>query len=949
MTFSSHAQKILKHFSGDNGLLSSEVYQVLQDHNGYIWITTDEGVSRYDGYDFKHYNSDNGLPESTVLELFEDYKNRLWFVMITNELAYLENDTLHIYPFNDLIRSKNLENYYPIKEGFYVDSADNVYIGIYHKGIFKVTANGKITMLNEQDGRINSVYRIENKTLATSLKSKDMTLSIRNPYFTDTVVHFPSPYFSCRASFEEAQDNYYYADYNNLFVFKKNGNTQLHSLDKDVLWISKDNQNNLWFALHRGGAVVYNDSNFVEKRYHLLPGHSVTSVFEDNEGSIWLSTLYDGVYMFSPLNFKHLGPEQGVRNLPINKIATHNGTVVFAGNGSDLYTFKNGVVDKQKMNLEKQPAMCKYLEAFGDSIIISHTRNGNHIIYNGIKAITDISNYATAVSVLDKGLVFFHTRELQTLTNGVIQKKLVSKLFSDVFGSININDTLVWFATNNGLMAYEKNIEYPYQVKISPLLQSRLTAIIKSKGGIVWVASKDKGLISIKDGKTKDFNPDILNHKTINSLYDIDSLLIAGTNDGVILFKKDGDSILSQGTVKINSSNGLQSNEIFDVEYFNGSVYAANPKGVSVFSIPFKNDVSPLYFTNFAINGKDTVLLETYDLKYNQNFIDIEFVALNFQSNHEVKYMYILEGVDRAWRYASERKAQYSALSPGEYQFKLKAINSLGLKDDTPKTISIRINEAFYNTLWFRIVIVLTFLFLVASIFLIVLRIKLRESRKRYLVEQELNKSRQQALSAQMNPHFIYNSLNSVQSYILKNEKVKASEYLSKLGRLMRNILNNSQNQTITLREEFDALEKYMEMEQLRFRNLFSYRFNVCSGINLDEIRVPPLIIQPFVENAIHHGIRLRKMDGELLVDACINNNTLQIIVQDNGVGIENARKLNSVTRKNHKSFGTEITHKRLQLLQEMNKEKVTLSVCEAYPENDEFPGTKIVIKISIS
>lgn len=204
----------------------------------------------------------------------------------------------------------------------------------------------------------------------------------------------------------------------------------------------------------------------------------------------------------------------------------------------------------------------------------------------------------------------------------------------------------------------------------------------------------------------------------------------------------------------------------------------------------------------------------------------------------------------------------------------------------------------------------------------------------------------QQALSAQMNPHFMYNSLNSVQNYILKNDRVKSSEYLSKFSHLMRKVLENSQNSHITLKEEFEALNLYIDMELIRFKNSFDYKLEIMDGVDLNKYEIPPLILQPFVENAIHHGLRNKEGDKKLKIEVGEKENIIFIAIEDNGIGREEAQKIKQQKLNTYKSYGTEITAKRIDLFKESNKNKVNHSVIDLKSDNGESMGTRIEIEI---
>ena len=204
----------------------------------------------------------------------------------------------------------------------------------------------------------------------------------------------------------------------------------------------------------------------------------------------------------------------------------------------------------------------------------------------------------------------------------------------------------------------------------------------------------------------------------------------------------------------------------------------------------------------------------------------------------------------------------------------------------------------------------------------------------------------QQALSAQMNPHFMYNSLNSVQNYILKNDRIKSSEYLSKFSNLMRKVLENSQNSLITLQEEFEALNLYVDMELIRFKNSFDYKLNIMDGLDLSKYEIPPLILQPFVENAIHHGLRNKAGDKKLKIDVGKKDNIIFIIIEDNGVGREEARKRKQKKLHTYKSYGTEITAKRIDLFKETHKNKLNHKVLDLMSGKGISMGTRIEIEI---
>ena len=205
-----------------------------------------------------------------------------------------------------------------------------------------------------------------------------------------------------------------------------------------------------------------------------------------------------------------------------------------------------------------------------------------------------------------------------------------------------------------------------------------------------------------------------------------------------------------------------------------------------------------------------------------------------------------------------------------------------------------------------------------------------------------------QALRAQMNPHFIFNSLNSINMFILENNKLRASEYLSKFSRLVRLILQNSQGSFIPLDKELEALRLYLELEALRFEQKFEYKISVSDEVDTTMIKVPPLIIQPYAENAIWHGLMHKKENGHLEIELYAKEKILYCKITDDGVGRKKAAELKSKSSLTYKSMGMRITADRIAILQQSKQNNTFVSVNDlVFPDNSPA-GTEVVIKIPV-
>ncbi len=211
-----------------------------------------------------------------------------------------------------------------------------------------------------------------------------------------------------------------------------------------------------------------------------------------------------------------------------------------------------------------------------------------------------------------------------------------------------------------------------------------------------------------------------------------------------------------------------------------------------------------------------------------------------------------------------------------------------------------------------------------------------------------INELEMAALRAQMNPHFLFNALNSIKSYILKEDKRAASRYLTKFSRLMRTILNNSKQKFITLKEELDALQLFIEFEELRFSKNFLYEINVDENIESDEIYLPPLMIQPFVENAIWHGLMHKDTQGTLQIKIYEQQDILKISVKDDGIGRQKSQELKSKSGSKKKSYGLQITDDRIKLIKDKFGIDSSLEILDLYDRNNKASGTEIILTIPV-
>lgn len=309
----------------------------------------------------------------------------------------------------------------------------------------------------------------------------------------------------------------------------------------------------------------------------------------------------------------------------------------------------------------------------------------------------------------------------------------------------------------------------------------------------------------------------------------------------------------------------------------------------------------------------------------------------------------MLEGVDKEWiNNGGRNMVSYTNIGGGTYYFKVRARSSEGLWSSKEKMLKIVIVPPFWKTAWFIIlsgalVLLLTF---------IIVSLRIRNIRKQEHAKSEYNKRiaelEMTALRAQMNPHFIFNCLNSINRYILKSDRDTAAEYVTKFSRLIRLILDNSRANTVSLSNEIAALKLYLEMETLRFENKFEYLINIAPEFDPDKIMVPPMIFQPYVENAIWHGLMHKDGPGKIEVNFHRDEDFLICTIDDNGVGRKQAAELESKFSVKNKSHGLMVTAKRLTIYNQQENLKDEITIIDKSDQKGVPCGTTVILKVLI-
>ena len=389
-----------------------------------------------------------------------------------------------------------------------------------------------------------------------------------------------------------------------------------------------------------------------------------------------------------------------------------------------------------------------------------------------------------------------------------------------------------------------------------------------------------------------------------------------------------------------------------------------------VFPERFSPATSAVYFDTLFINQNPFSLytlvndLGELSLKYDQNTISIEAGIIDYYSGKKgkIRYKFGQNGKEEDWQYPLDHIIRYESLSPGSYRLVVQSSNINNEFNSPEKTLMININPPFWNTLWFRIVALLCIIGIIYGVLRWRLqqrfRLKLERSenekqladfgQKNAELQQQKTEMEMQALRAQMNPHFIFNSLNSINRFILQNNREQASEFLTKFSKLVRMILQNSQASSITLDSELESLGLYLNLEALRFNYHFDYKISVPKDMDISALHVPPLILQPYVENAIWHGLMHKEEKGQLDINVSEEDDQVYFKITDNGIGRKRASELSSKSATKHKSMGLKITAHRIAMMQNSNGLESPVKINDLVNPDGTAAGTEVIIKMPV-
>ncbi len=969
--YDGHAFKIFRSSIDKPGRTISNILQtVFCDKSGNLWLGSLNTLQWYSPVKNRFWSPNlqhkeiKNLSNAFILNFTQDVNGDVWIATSNDYLFQFkpEDSSFH-----------SLRNAFPVGASKttikIITTVNNEHWAIHNEGIYQFTAQNKPAIF----------FPFKNNDISNAFADKDGR-SIWLSTYSYGLIRFDCT----EKKYETFEGVNQSLKKNNLFCVSKDGNEDIWIGSYPLFKINSTNSPPL---------VIENKR---ESEYDLA-ANKIGNLFFDREQNLWICS-YNGLSMMPWQN-------QQVKKIPVTDTISGNSaeiTGVYELPGTtDLLlpnTTTSGLMHynaaKNKMTtvenlFNKDPSHKRITSVItdpADNIYVSDEVNFFRYLpqqekllpvtlldQDGkamIKAGRNVFDAAGNVYISSMGNGFYiwntKTNKLRHYNKWDADKTADSKGDNIFYPCLVDHNNNIWFTSSTAVYKYvpaeNKFYHYAYTENTGLPLLSNTNYITEDKLGHYWITTLSNGLYELYFEKDKEILKNYTKSNTTGLPTDYcikiksdlkDSSLWISTNAGIIKFDPVQKKVISI----LKKQNGLADDAIgysFTITADNRLVqpFFGQLNIIDLETYRFNKTKPGIVFNSVKVLDKEYInLLEAGEpvlkLNHDQNYLQFEFAALLFNNSNQTNYAYRLKGIDKEWIYSNNsNRVSYSGLNSGIYYFKVKAANNDGAWGNE-KIIEIIIRPPFYASWWF----IALSLLLMGGLVFAWNRFRINQARKEEKLKatfaQQIAETEMKALRAQMNPHFIFNSLNSIQKYILKNDQFAASQYLTKFSRLIRLILDHSNQNNILLSSELELLKLYVEMESIRFDDKFNYEIKSDAAINADVVEIPSMLIQPYVENAIWHGLLHKEEKGKLTINFLKNGeNVIKVIIEDDGIGREKAAELKSKQVLKKKSYGMQITEDRIAIINRLQDIKATSQVVDIKDAAGNAAGTRVILEI---
>ncbi len=946
----------------EDGLPSSLVYETHQDQAGFLWICTDKGLARFDGYQFQVYTLRDGLANNDVWGILEDERGRLWLSTF-DELLYLEDGKIKNFPAPP-----------SMQQGVLIQ---HVSYGPYPHLIYLNQKSPQAYYRNAQDSLVplaikqqNLRYPLAPPTPSSKpLKKTNRLLNSTQDSIVYTFKYLSSPHQKPAIdqlppmealqliqtpsyALPSPQGPRLIIGSNYLFRPGPSGHEYhfTHSLlghDTNIERVEYCGADKLLIATTEGSIITDHLLNpipgfdFIRDRYvyHLL---------EDRSGNYWISTNQGLEFLPAPARHSYYFPNTDIDGSEILSLSVDAQQRLWLGTQKGgLYRYNEG-----KFNA---------IDQLQRPLYVLQNNHQNDLLYGGINGWKELKTNLVETSTIQNQKTLpiksataskgedwyfaattgvFHYRKNQALT--LLDSNRCYALAID-------HANQLWMGRTTGLSVY-RNGKSEVLSGQHPVYSQPIKDLCVDASGALWIATDGIGLYRKKGSQIDTIHE--IQTEVINQLWEEgDGKIWVATNRGLFRIQVVEEKKWAYQIRRIGPAQGLANSEINQVATTADSVFVATKYGLIVLpqsQLELVGEAPVLKTSGIEINGAAWPIQEHYRLKHFQNKIRIDFVALAYQHFGQIRYRYQLAGLDQEWQWTQQRSLEYQALAPGQYQLFLQALTPDGQWSGASTKLTFTIEWPWWQRWWFWLLMGLGITGLVA----VLMRWRIQQVRQKAEAESQLHRKfaelELQALQAQMNPHFVFNALQAIQDFIFSKDELVANQYLVKFSRLMRLFLESSKEKYHSLADELDLLRMYLDLEQLRFSDKFTFEIDIAPGLPIETREIPTMIIQPFLENAINHGLIQKKSKGQLWLRFFYDEVYLYCQIEDNGIGRAKAQELKQKSFRPYRSRGMSLVEERRQVLQQIDHSDIEIKITDLNDEKGAACGTRVDIRVQL-
>lgn len=962
-------------FNTAQGLPQSQVTSIVQDDLGALWVGTLGGIGRFNGKEFTSYTTENGLLNNRISCLSIEGE-KVW-AGHEGGVSVLQGKKVFKWSFGKTYQSLSVTDILAFK--------GHLIVATNGEGLFEI-ADGKLKRIPFS---FSPIFMEGSEDALLLNTGREDLLRIRDLHVVGTKL-----YLATRAgvlttedlrgfrsigsveglsisSIQTSGQNLYVSTFGNgLFRLdqEKYNAVQVESIDP-MLSVRKclvDKEKDIWVVLNDGVVQLRNEQVRLKLDQNRgLPVESIKCIFQDKAGAVWLGSEGKGILRFSGEHFLHYGKEDGLASELIVSIAQKKDGAFWLG------TFDKGIIyfspgkESKYVGLENSPTVWAILTDLAGSDWFG-TENGLVQKKGLIKKVFYAENGLPG----DKVAALFRTSASSFLVGG---SEGVSVYRNGKFVQLMMKEpaTVRAFCQSKGKTYCVADNGF-YEIKNNQLVRisdfSRTAyAVVADQYGNVWIGTEE-GLYRYTAGKINAVDlSGSASSNYINFLVNNNQGLFVGTNNGVYFLSElnksevhvhhlgipegilDLETNINSGFVDragilwFGTASGLVR---YDQRLFK-ALHATPSISVKGMLVNYLNEAAR-YGERINSDGFPGLL----DLPYTKNNLTIEFEGVDLDNYTGLRYQYWLEGLDQGWSPLTlNALISFNGLPSGSYILHARCVDAAGRRSKE-FVLPITVNAPFYFSWWFLTLAIIA----LTSVIWWFIRNRLDRERDKVEREKLEYKSRllhleQRSLNASMNRHFIFNSLNSIQYFINTQDKVAANRYLTNFAQLIRKNLDSSdEGNLVSLQQELERLELYLSLESMRFNQRFEYHIQCDEHIDTEVVIIPAMMIQPFLENSIIHGIlpnEAQKGKIDLIIE--LDKEVLTIRVKDNGVGIEHSLSQKLESKGDHESKGTEITLKRIELLKKLtHKEFELIGPRQVFHTDGSIAGTEVLLKFIV-